>query len=320
MPFLPKDLRPMLPSRAEGPFDSRDHIFELKWGGIRALAFVDGARLRLVSQSGREITHWFPELAGMAAQVKGDGVVLDGEIVALGDEDVPDLSLLNARLCGAPPSGDGAMCLYQAYDILYSEGRSLMERPLIERKDALARLIRDAGPGVLTDYVPGDGIALFEAASERRLAGVVAKRKQSAYRPGTLSADWLEAPMYEEGCFVIGGYALGVGREEPVAALMLGEPTAGGRLRFAGLVQGGVPGKFLEPVLAPFTSPVCPFVTAPDLAKLVYWLRPELVCQVKFARREADGRLRFPLFVTMRPDIDARDLASQSRETRAPNG
>ena len=126
--------------------------------------------------------------------------------------------------------------------------------------------------------------------------------------------------MYKEGCFVVGGYALGVGREEPVAALMLGEPAASGRLRFAGLVQGGVPGRLMEAVLAPFTSPACPFVTAPGLARLVYWLRPELVCQVKFARREADGRLRFPLFVTMRPDLAPADLTAPARETRAPNG
>jgi bifunctional non-homologous end joining protein LigD len=314
MPSLP-DLRPMLASRADEAFDSRDHIFELKWAGIRALAFVEGARLRLLSQSGREITAWFPELTGIVAQVKGDGVMLDGEIVALGPEGEPDLGLLAGRLAGGA-ADDGAICVFQAYDLLYKSGASFMDRTLLERKDALAILLRDSGPAVLTDYVPDDGLDLFEAASGRRLPGIVAKAKASRYHPGRVSNEWTEVPAYETGAFVIGGYTLGVGKEEPVAGLLLGEPAAPQRLRFVAHVQGNIGGAVPEAALSPFATPACPFASAPELPRLVYWLKPEVVAQVKYARREPNGRLRFPVVVSLRPDLAAKDLWQAARPGR----
>jgi bifunctional non-homologous end joining protein LigD len=109
-------------------------------------------------------------------------------------------------------------------------------------------------------------------------------------------------PVYESGWFVVGGYVLGIGRkEEPVAGLLLGEPAAGG-LQFAGIVQGGLPRGF-ETALESFTSPVNPFIAGPSVARLVYWLTPLLVCEVRHAGRDPEGRLRFPVFVTLRPDL-----------------
>jgi bifunctional non-homologous end joining protein LigD len=298
----------MLPSRAEEPFDSERRVFEVRWGGIRALAFIEQARLSLISQSGRDITAWFPELAGIAGQARRDGVVLDGEIVALGADGEPDLALLSARLAGAPPEDDGAICLYQAYDLLYSGGVSFLDRTLIQRKEALAGVLGGPGPAVAVDYVSDEGVALFDAAAERRLPGIVAKAKASTYKPGRQTRDWVEVPLYESGCFVIGGYVFGVGKEDTVAGLLLGEPVLPGRLRHVATVQGGIPGALLEPALTALATDASPFLAAPDLMRLVYWLRPELVCEVRYARREADGRLRFPVFVTMRPDLAPRDI------------
>lgn len=317
MPSLPRDLSPMLPLRSDGPFDSRDHVFELKWAGIRSLARIEGARLSLVSQSGRDVTAWFPELAAITSQMKSRGTALDGEIVALGPDGLPDLRLISARLSGGPVE-DGNICIFQAYDLLYAGGKRLLDRPLIERKEALAKALSRPGPALAVDFVPDEGLALFEAAADRKLPGIIAKRKQSPYRSGSRSADWLEVPVYESGWFVVGGYALGVGRGAPIAGLLLGEPVLRGRLRYAGLVQGGIAGRLIEPALSSLTADACPFLSMPSVMRLVYWLRPELVCEVKFARREPDGRLRFPVFVTLRPDLSAGDLQLEKAEQSAP--
>jgi bifunctional non-homologous end joining protein LigD len=311
MPSLPTDLRPMLPERASEPFDSAGHAFGVRWAGIRALAYVEMARLRLVSQSGLDITALFPELAGMAAQVRGDGVVLDGEVVALDDAGLPDLAMIGERLAGGPKDG-GAQCVYQATDLLFASGLSLMEQPFTVRRQALAQVLVRQGPAVVAAHVDGEGLALFEAAVERRLPGIVAREQTAPYLAGRRSSALIEVPVYEVDDFVIGGYVLGLGREEPVAGLLLGEAAAGGRLRYAGAVAGNLPGRLLEPLLAPLATDACPFLHLPPLARLVYWLRPEVVCQVKYARREADGTLRFPVFVAVRPDLRAADLARKA--------
>jgi len=307
----------MLASRAREAFDSPEHVFDLKWGGVRALAFVERARLRLVSQAGREITAWFPELASIAGQLRLVTAVLDGEIVALNADGEPELGLLASRLAGAPPDAS-LTCVYQAYDLLYEGGRSLLDLPLFRRRDELKTIVRATGPAVSGDGVDREGIACFEAVSARRLPGMVAREKASPYLPGRRTSAWQEVPVYESGWFVVGGYVLGVGREEAVAGLLLGEPAAGGRLRYAGMVQGGFPAGEFESALSALSAPVCPFAAAPSLARLVYWLRPELVCEVNYAQRESDGRLRFPRFVTLRPDLGpAQCAAPEQSATRA---
>jgi bifunctional non-homologous end joining protein LigD len=193
-----------------------------------------------------------------------------------------------------------------------------MERQLVQRKESLSRLLARSGPAVLSDVVEEDGSALFEVAAERRLPGIVARSKSSRYHPGRTSNEWLEMPVFELENLVVGGYVLGLGKEEAVAGLLLGDIGPGNKLRFAGLVQGNI-GAVPEAALAAFTTPACPFVSAPTLPRLVYWLKPEVVCQVKFARREADGRLRFPVFVTLRPDLAVSTLASAAnRRHTAP--
>jgi bifunctional non-homologous end joining protein LigD len=317
MPALPTDLRPMLAERAPEPFDSPSHAFGVRWACIRALAYVERARLRLVSQSGIDVSALFPELAGIAAQVRGDGVVLDGEVVALDDSGLPDLATISQRLAGGPADG-GGQCIYQANDLLFASGLSLMAQPFSERRQALAKVLDRQGPAIVAEYVDGEGLALFEAAVERRLPGIVARDKAAPYLAGHRTRAFLEVPVYEVDDFVIGGYVLGLGREEPVAGLLLGEPAATGRLRYVGLVAGNLPDRLLEPLLAPLTTDICPFLNLPALARLVYWLRPEMVCQARYARRESDGSLRFPVFVAMRPDLRAGDLAATAGARRAP--
>ncbi len=301
---LPRSLLPRLPAVAEEAFDSPDHLFELRWGGIRALAFVEPGRLTLRSQSGRDITAWFPELAALPKQVRRPPAVLDGEIVALDGDGLPRLSLLADRLARPPASGGPVACVFQAYDVLNASDLSLLDRPLISRKERLQRLLGGPGPAMIAEYIESDGVAYFEAVASRRLPGMVAKRKDSRYRAGQRSADWQEVRVYESGWFVVGGYTVGLGNEGPLASLLLGVPTTGGRLRYVGQVRTTEQAS-LEETLSVLGGEDCPFSQPPPVARLVYWLRPELVCEANYARIERDGRLRFPVLISMRPDLSA---------------
>src|SRR5439155_24064313 len=179
-------LRPMLAVAAVEPFDSERHVFDVRWDGVRALAFIDRARLRLVSQSGRDITAWFPELASIAGQVRSDGTVLDGEIVPLRPAGEPDLGLLAGRLSCGRMEGDLSL-VYQAFDLLAKGGRTLFEQPLEQRRAELRSVLRASGPALASDWVDTDGTACFDAVAERRLPGIVAKEKGSLYLPGQRS-------------------------------------------------------------------------------------------------------------------------------------
>jgi len=213
--------------------------------------------------------------------------------------------------------------VYQAFDLLAKGGRTVIDQPLERRRAELRGVLRASGPAVASDWVDTDGIACFEAVAERRLPGVVAKEKASLYLPGQRSVAWREVRVYESGWFVVGGYAVGMGKEGPVGGLLLGEPDLGGRARlsYAGLVQSGSPAGELEAVLSAVSSPACPFVSAPAVARLVYWLRPELVAEVRYGGRDGEGRLRFPVFVTLRPDIGPADcLPAKEDAARARSG
>ena len=308
MSSFPRSFLPMLPVVAAEPFDSPHHLYELKWAGVRALAFIEGARLRLQSLSGREISGWFPELASLVGQVGGRDTVLDGEIIAPGPDGAPDHGLLSRRL--SAPGASGAACVYQAYDLLYHEGGALLDQPLIARKERLVRALRGPGPAAVSAYVDHDGMDYFQAVVARRLPGIVAKERDSGYRPGQQSDAWQEIRAYESGWFLIGGYTLGVRKEAPVRTLLLGEPTPRGRLRFVAQVEATLPGVDFERVVEPLTTAISPFQGQPDVPRLVYWLEPTLACEVNFASRDAEGRLRFPVLVTLRPDLSPAECRS----------
>jgi bifunctional non-homologous end joining protein LigD len=281
-------LRPMLAVPAAEPFDSMAHVFDVAWGGLRALAFIDRARLRLMSQSGRAITAWFPELASIAGQVRSDGTVLDGEIVALGYDGRPDLALLAPRLSCGLMEGDLSLA-YQAFDILSKSGHSVMDQPLERRRQVLQSTLSRPGPALAASWVESDGVACFEAIAAQRLPGMVAKERNSTYVPGQRSPIWQEIRVYESETFVVGGYLIGHGREGPVAGLLLGEADERRRLSYAGMVSAGFPDGGFEAALAAVNSPVCPFTTAPA---------------VRHGGRTSEGLIRFPVFVSLRPDLD----------------
>jgi len=302
---LPAQVKPMLATAAAEPFDSPDHIFELKLDGVRAIAFVDQSGVRVQNRRLEDVRPQFPQFADLPRRIKAKSAVLDGEIVALDSEGRTSLPLLQERLYEKM-----GPLTYQVFDILYLEGASLMHLPLARRKTLLHRVLSPSDFLQACDFVDGEGVAFFQAAAEHGLEGIVAKEKASSYRPGERSGAWQTVKAFCADDFVIGGYAFGGGRKaEPIAALLLGQ-YRGERLVHVGDVSGPFPedtARMLLSLLQPLHAPECVFAEPPRLPRLIYWCRPELACRARFSEWTREDKLRFVLFVAVRPDVPPRE-------------
>ena len=304
---LPKTVRPMLARLGRRPFSSPDYLYELKWDGIRAMAFIDGGNLKLLSRNSTDITHLFPELSSLPKQVNGDRVVLDGELVCLDSLGHPSYFLLQERLRKAsvrrPRSSN--LVHYIAFDVLYTDGRSVMREPLSSRKSLLHDLLEPSKLVQACDFVETEGEAFFKATCDHGLEGMVAKERSSLYFPGKRSYYWLKVKRVRESEFVIGGYTIGGAKNKPFSSLVLGMYDNDKQLIYMGQVSDGLlksEARALASSLQEIQSSESPFESLPDIQRLIFWCRPELVCQVEYGEFNEDGKLVYPVFKTLRDD------------------
>ncbi len=322
---MPDLVRPMLGTPAPEPFDSKDHIFELMWGGIRAIGYVRDGHARLRSSNGIDLMPFFPEFSIIPERLTAGEAILDGEIIAVEAQGQPAFDALRPRLHaialhGRPerPPDDfsklpriaGQLC-YSVSDVLWLDGRSLMDRPLWQRKNRLHAIVRPAPELAAADFVDDEGIAFFEAVLARKLDGAVAKEKMSIYTPGRRSASWRTIRALQSGDFVIGGYTIGGThrRNEPFHQLLLGAYD-NGALEYVGSVSGGLndlEAKQLIGLLEAHVAAEPPFADPPPVARLTYWTAPRITCHVRFSEWSREGYLRFPIFGALRPDIAPED-------------
>ena len=304
----------MQPTRAPDPFNSPDWMFELKWGGVRALAFIEGDKVVLRGQNGRDLTPTYPELHGLPAQVKGRNAVLDGEIIAFGSKAYPDLELLRPRmnqlLQKTVPQGPRAALFYEVSDILAVNGHLITDLPLRQRRNLLHELFIPSKTSQVCEFIEEEGVAFFDAICEHRLEGMIAKQKESLYRPGQRTRDWLEIPAQEIGQYVIGGYTFGGGeRKEAFQGLLLGA-YQGRELVYVGRATAGLstPEAWRTVrLLEEMHTDDCPFSAPPAVNRFSYWCEPTLVCQVRVGERTTGGEFRFAVFVSLRPDLSPLD-------------
>ena len=293
--------------------DESGWAYEMKWDGVRAIGYVDAGCLRLRSRNDRDVTEAYPELAGLAAALDGRSVVVDGEVVAFDAQGRPSFGAIQprmhlrdarrvARLAAESPVA------YLLFDLLYADGRSLLEMPYAERRAALEALELHGEHWQAPPAFEGDGAAAMAASSGAGLEGVVAKRRASAYRPGRRSGDWVKVKYQRTQEVVLVGWEPGEGRRSGgIGALVLGVHDDAGTLRYAGQVGTGFTGAVLADLanrLAPLerkTSPLHGELPARDAAG-VRWVRPELVGEVAFTEWTRDGRLRHPVWRGLRPD------------------
>jgi bifunctional non-homologous end joining protein LigD len=200
LPGLP-EIRPMLSRPLPDAFDSSDHLFEPWWGGLRALVYIGPAELpgtggvRIVDESGGDLTRRLPELAGLAVRVDARSAILDGELVVVDAAGRADAAALDARLEGRA----GRAVAFLAFDLLHLDGRSLLGQPLFRRHEALRRVLRPGDEVVAVPAIASEGIALWEAAVAQGIAGVLARQRSSPYLAGVRSRLWRFIPATGAG-------------------------------------------------------------------------------------------------------------------------
>ena len=317
---LPQPFKPMLAESAKAPFDRAGWLFEVKWDGVRALAFLrregPAQDIVLYGRSLRRLNAQFPEIVDALAGLDVQSAVLDGEIFAPDDNGRPSFHRLQQRLhlnaeSGERPARGDVHVAYAVFDCLYLDGRDLRGRPFAERRAALGALALPAGL-IKADVIEERGSALFEAAREHGFEGIVAKKASSPYRPGVRSADWVKVKIRRTLEAVVGGLTRGRGgRSTSFGALVLGQFDGTGALVHIGQTGGGFSEADLarfRRVLAPLETGACPFAKRPDVPGPITWVRPEAVVEVEYGEWTPDGLLRFPIFLRLRDDIAAKEV------------
>jgi DNA ligase D-like protein (predicted ligase) len=310
---LPDVVMPMFAGGASEPFDSREHLFEVRWDGLRALAFVEGGGYHLQDQSGRNITEMFPELGEISRRLTVDEAILDGVVVVSDTDGRPDFAALDRRMRLGSSQGVAAAAArqpaaYIVFDILYADARSVTSLSLLRRRRILREAIDEEGGRLcLSEAVAGEGVSFFAAARDVGIEAVIAKRKDSPYIPGGRSPSWLLVQDVARQDVVVLGYVPGT---EGVAfeSLLVGV-FDGGEPVYAGAVGGGFDRRterLLAEVLPGLRGGAEPVARAERVPGDVAWVRPELVISVKYSEWTPDGMLRFPIFVGMHPEVAPR--------------
>ena len=304
-------IEPMLPSASPEPADSPDRIYEIKWEGVRAVSVVEGGRAAMHTRGGKDLSEAFFDVAGAVLEATGGAdVVLDGEMVVLNDDGIPERHAVVERWLAGAPMLPLAQVNYEVFDILALNGRPLTNVPLYERKAILHDVVRPNATTHLCHFEEGEGVAMYDAALELGLHGIVAKNKHSLYEPGKRTQHWLSVTNGRAANLVIGGYTFG-GSEQPFGSLLLGAYDDG-RLRYVGSVVGGFsrggPGVVYDRI-SRLHAEDCPFTEEPEVDRFSYWCEPSLAVEIEYGERTPDGALRFLLFNSLRPDIPAQDCA-----------
>ncbi len=331
----PGFVEPMLATLATRGFDDPGWLFEIKWDGYRVEAVVRDHRVSLYTRNGKDAAAYFPGLLSPPDWIAAREAVVDGEVVALDPAGRPDFGLLQERLGvkfgsggtprrvkaaeGAPP----APLVYQAFDLLYFDGLSLLDVPLEERKRVLRSVLRESPHVRYATHVEGSGIAFLAAARAQNLEGVMAKERRSRYEPGRRVTTWLKLKIRPEQEFVVGGYLPGEGNAHDLGSVIVGyyEDDV---LRYAGRVGSGFDGAArtrLKALLDAGLRIDPPFIppppSGPDLRGVV-WSEPAVVIRVAFSNWTRDQVIRQPSFKGFELDRDPQSVRRERALAEPP--
>ncbi|MBA3877756.1 MAG: DNA ligase D [Anaerolinea sp.] len=335
---MPTFIEPMAATLADRAFRDEDWLFEVKWDGHRLQAVIRDGGVRTCTRNGKNGDAYFPGLLAPPTWIQAREAIVDGEVVAVDDAGRPDFSLLQERLGTRGPGGGVAPGLvYQAFDLLYLDGHSLLRVPLEDRKRLLRSVLREDRRVRYASHVETEGVAFLEACAAQGLEGAIAKHRRSLYEPGTRSRAWLKLKIRPEQEFVVVGWTPGAGNAKDLGALVVGVYEAIGddlgvprRLRYAGKVGSGFTGKTradLRRRLAELETATPPFDPTPpkdrrgrwggDLGS-VTWVRPELVIRAELGGWSRDGLVRQAVYKGTEAGRDPLEVVRERAvETRA---
>jgi bifunctional non-homologous end joining protein LigD len=321
---MPDRIVPMMAKLAKLPKDDANWAYEIKWDGVRAIAYCEGGRMRLTSRNLRDVTSQYLELRTLGRELGSREVVLDGEIVAFDEEEKPNFGLLQHRMHVGSESAVRRLMksipvVYMIFDVLYLDGRVTMELPYEERRKLLEGLGLNGSHWRTPAHHVGDGPAMVEASREQGLEGVIAKQLGSRYEPGKRSGAWLKVKNRPSQEVVVGGWLAGQGRREDRIGSLAAGYYEGEHLRYAGQVGTGFKEDDLNrlaDLLGPLRTDTSPFEGRQPPEGTIF-ARPRIVIEVEFANWTRTNILRAPAYKGVRDDKDPQDVVLEREEGKA---
>lgn len=301
---MPSEVRPMLASLTEDTFDRPGWFFEIKWDGYRAISEIRKENIRIYSRNQLNFEELFAPIARELEKLDFEAV-LDGEVVVVDEEGRAQFKLLQKFRT----TGEGLL-VYYVFDLLYLDGYDLQALPLEKRKEILRRALPELRRLKYSDHIEGKGVELYRIAKESGVEGIIAKDKNSRYRQGVRSSEWLKVKALLQQKAVIGGYTEPKGSRKGLGALLLGV-YEGKDLVYIGHTGGGFDTaelKVMKARLDPIARQKSPFKKKPPTNAPATWVEPELVCEVRFSEWSNDLIMRQPIYLGMREDIDPKQV------------
>jgi bifunctional non-homologous end joining protein LigD len=308
---LPHRLQPMLATLTDSPFDDPNWVFEDKFDGFRLVSEIRSGRVVLYSRNGKIISHSYVEVAKALEGVKADAVI-DGELVAIGQDGVSHFQLLQNAL------RHEAKLLYCAFDLMFADGEDLRSLPLLKRKKRLKAILPRHKLIAFSNHRKGKGTKFFAEAERRHLEGIMAKRADSPYASGRRTADWLKVKTAQRQEVVIAGFTA-PRRTRPFFGALVLAVREGNAWRYIGHVGTGFSHQVLEELygkLVRLKVAKSPFPTKVKDEQVTTWVRPALVAEVKFAEWTSKGELRQPVYLGLRSDKNAKDVVREKNWSR----
>jgi len=321
---MPRNVKPMKATLVDEPFDDADWLYEVKWDGYRALAFLDNKEVELISRNNIPFEKYYP--LNKLLKSWGLNAVLDGEILVLNDKGISDFGALQNWRSEA----DGNL-VYYVFDILWYDGKNLMDLPLIQRQAILKDVLPTNDDRIRQSKVfTGSGTEFFQAAEKIGLEGIIAKKASSVYTSDLRSREWLKIKAHKRQEVIIAGFTKNAGTSKAFSALALGVYD-GKVLKYVGKVGTGFTEKMQKEMMAqfkPLITDKSPFDVEPDVDKpsrfrpqrlgaKPTWLKPELVGEVAFAEVTSEGIFRQASFKGMRVDKKAKDVVFEAPKDTA---
>lgn len=308
-------IKPMLASIADGPFDSKDWIYEIKWDGYRAIAEWEKGKLKFYSRNGIDFTSRYPSITQALKKLSHDAVI-DGEIVLVNDKDLPDFQKLQHY-----ESNLNYPLIFYVFDLLKLDGKSTEHLPLVDRKKLLKQLLKKNKTLRYSDHIEANGIEFLQKAKEQGLEGIMAKKKDSEYTRGYRTKEWLKIRNIKSTEVAIAGYTEPQGGRTHFGSLVLATKKGKG-WQFRGHVGTGFPNELLKELkqkMKPLETDESPFKEKVPVNRKVTWLKPSLVADIAYTEITKDNIFRHPVFLRLRDEKSARSINDESMKTVDPN-
>lgn len=302
---MPEFIPPMLAISMKNPFNNKEWLYEIKWDGYRALAFIDPPVITLKSRTKHNWNHQFPSIIENLKTIRTQ-TILDGELVILDAEGKPHFQLMQ----NYQKTGKGDL-YYYVFDLLYKDGYDLRDLPLLERKELLKDCLEENPMPLIrfSDHIIEKGKELFNKIKKKHLEGIIAKKISSTYQ-SRRSPDWIKIKTTLRQEVVIGGFTAPRGSRKKFGSLLVGV-YQDDKLQYSGHVGGGFDATLLKDVfnkLEPLVQKKTPFEITPRPNAPVTWVKPKLICEVSFAEWTQEGIMRHPIFIGLREDKSPKEI------------